>query len=419
MSVVEDAAPAPPLRRNRDFLLLWTGAGFAFFALRVGVITYPLLVLVHTGSAKQAGLVSFAALLPNLLVQLPAGLMADRFDRRRLMVACDAGCVVVTGSVALVLFLGRPTLAHLLVAAFAQGSLGVVYQIAERSGARHLVPEEHLSAAMTQNEARSRAAALLGQPVGGGLFALVRAVPFVFMTVSHLISLVLLLSIRKKFQAERSGEWQRIFQEIGAGISWVWRERFLRAVMALISVSNAVFQGLNLTLMVIIVRDGGSTFLAGVVVALSGVGGMVGALTGNWWIQRLSMRDLVIGGFVVWALLMPPIAFTDSPYLLGALVAASGYAGGLMNVAGALYTIRVTPDALLGRVNSVATLVGLGPVALGSLAAGFFNEWAGTTRTVLGMSVVMAILAVISVLSPGIRRMSLHANAIPVNEAKL
>ncbi len=383
------------------------------------MITYPLLVLVHTGSADQAGLVSFSALLPNLVVQLPAGLMADRFDRRRLMVVCDAGCVVVTGSVAVALFMGPPSLAHLLIAAFAQGSLGVIYQIAERSGARHLVPEEHLSAAMTQNEARSRAAALLGQPVGGGLFALVRAVPFVFMTVSHLISLVLLLSIRKKFQAERTGEWQQIFTEIGVGIRWVWREKFLRTVMALISVSNMVFQGLNLTLMVIIVGDGGSTFLAGVVVALSGVGGMIGALTGNWWIRRLSMRDLVIGGFVAWAVLMPPIALTDSPYLLGALVAASGYAGGLLNVAGALYTIRVTPDALLGRVNSVATLVGLGPVALGSLAAGFFNEWAGTTRTVLGMSVIMAILAVISVISPEIRRKSLPANAIPMNEAKL
>ena len=419
MSVVEDAVPAPPLRRNRDFLLLWTGAGFAFFALRVGVITYPLLVLVHTGSADQAGLVSFAALLPNLLVQLPAGLMADRFDRRRLMVVCDAGCVVVTGSVAVALFIGPPSLAHLLVAAFVQGSLGVIYQIAERSGARHLVPEEHLSAAMTQNEARSRAAALLGQPVGGGLFALVRAVPFVFMTVSHLISLVLLLSIRKKFQAERTGEWQQIFTEIGVGIRWVWREGFLRTVMALIAVSNMIFQGLNLTLMVIIVGGGGSTFLAGVVVALSGVGGMIGALTGSWWIGRLSMRDLVIGGFTAWALLMPPIALTHSPYLLGALVAVSGYAGGLLNVAGAIYTIRVTPDALLGRVNSVATLVGLGPVALGSLAAGFFNEWVGTTRTVVGMSVVMAALAVISMISPDIRRMSFKANAIPVNDAKL
>ncbi|MEV4438739.1 MFS transporter [Streptomyces sp. NPDC049577] len=94
-----DTEPAPgPLRRNRDFLLLWTGAGLSLLGLRASTAAYPLLMLWYGGSPAGAGLVGAAALLPQLLVQLPAGALVDRWDRRRLLIGCDAAGLVAMGN---------------------------------------------------------------------------------------------------------------------------------------------------------------------------------------------------------------------------------------------------------------------------------------------------------------------------------
>ncbi|MFB4313827.1 MFS transporter [Actinomadura sp. 21ATH] len=395
--------PAARLGRNRDFLLLWFGAGGTALGLRMGVITYPLLVLWQSGSAAAAGWVGFAALAPNLVVQLPAGVLVDRYDRRRLMLACDAGCALAAAAVTAALAAGAAPWAFLMAMAFAQGSLGVVYQLAERSAVRHVVPPAQLSLAQSRNEARSRAAALLGQPLGTGLYALDRILPFLFCTVFHLLSLLLVRSIGKRLQNERTGPRGGIRQEVAAGSVWVWRRRFLRDVTMLIAISNMLFQGLNLALMVVLSEAGRSAALVGPIAALSGVGGLAGALTAAAWTRRLTLRTLVIGALAVWAVLIAPIAATDDPVALGALFCASGYIGGLFNVTGALYMLRTTPDELMGRVGGAVTLIAMGPVGLGSLAAGLAIGAVGTAWTVLGMSAIMAALVGAAALSPAVR----------------
>lgn len=395
-----------PLRRNRDFGLLWIGAGFNMFGLRITAIGYPILVLWYTGSATQAGLVSAAALLPHLLVQLPAGAYVDRWDRRRLMVICDAGCLIATGSVALAVLLDRIWLPHLIVAAFTQASLIVFYQLAERAAVRHLVPGSQLSSALTQNEARSRAAMLLGQPIGAALFAVVRWFPFGLTALAHLVSLVALLLIRKPFQLGVPRERRSLAAEVGEGIAWVWREKFLRTVMVFVAISNVPFQGLGLAILVVVEQDGGSAALIGVIIAISGLGGMLGALNGTWWLRTVSLRNIVVGGLVVWTLVMPLMALTRNPFLLGGLFAVSSYIGGLFNVAGGVYMVRITPDEIMGRVGSVATLLGSGTNFLGVLAAGFLLDRWGVSRTVLMLSAVMVFLVVASVVSPSVRNVA-------------
>ncbi|MEU5881421.1 MFS transporter [Spirillospora sp. NPDC047279] len=395
--------PAEPLRNNRDFLLLWIGAGCTALGLRIGVITYPLLVLWQSGSPSAAGWVGFAALAPNLVVQLPAGVLVDRYDRRRLMLACDAGCALSTASVAAALVTGAASWTFLMIVAFAQGSLGVVYQLAERSAVRHVVVAGHLSQALSRNEARSRAAALLGQPLGTGLYALERTLPFVFSTLFHMVSFAMLLMLRKRLQADSERTREGIRAEISAGAVWVWRHGFLRDVMLLIAISNMLFQGLNLALMVILAEGGRSAAMVGPIAALSGVGGLVGALTCGAWTSRLTLRALIVGGLSVWAVLIAPIAVTGDPVPLGALFCVSGYIGGLINVTGALYMVRATPDELMGRVGGFVTLIALGPVGLGSLAAGQALDLFGSAWTVAGMSVIMAVLGGAAALSPAIR----------------
>src|SRR5262245_39702938 len=107
-----------PLRRNRDFQLLWIGSAVSAVGSRVSSVAYPLLVLALTGSAADAGLVGFTATVPYLLFQLPAGALVDRWNRRWVMIACDIGRGLALASIAVAFYLDALTLWLIMIVSF-------------------------------------------------------------------------------------------------------------------------------------------------------------------------------------------------------------------------------------------------------------------------------------------------------------
>ncbi|MFG3150396.1 MFS transporter [Streptomyces sp. NPDC048243] len=396
-------APPPPLRKNREFLLLWTGAGLSLFGTRASTVAYPLLMVWYGGSPTGAGLVGFAALLPQLLLQLPAGALVDRLDRRRLMILCDLAGLTAMGSVAAALIGGHLWLPHLMAAAFVEGSAAIFYRLAERAAVRNLVHPDHLTVALTRNEARGQGAGLLGQLGGSSLYAVARWLPFLLTAVSHLTALVTLLLIRKKFQSERPQAPRDLRREVGEGLTWVWRQRFMRAAVGLIAGSNILFQVLSLALVLIVKENGGSPATIGLIGTVSGVGGILGALTGSWFLKRLSPGAIVTATLAVWALLMAPVALVDQPALIGALFAGMSFVGALLNVAAGVYQVQITPDEMQGRVTSVFALIGSGMNSAGALVGGLLLASFGTTPTVTAVAAAMAAMTLVAVLSPVIR----------------
>ncbi|MGW7363962.1 MFS transporter [Streptomyces sp. NPDC054841] len=398
------AGGPPPLRANRDFRLLWTGAALSFLSSRVTAVAYPLLVLWHTGSPLATSVVSFAALLPLLLVQLPAGALVDRWDRRRLMIGCEAGRFLALATVAAAVATGTVSVPHLAVVAFVEAALTIFYRLAERGAVRNVVPQEQLPAALAANEARSRAAGLVGQPGGTLLHALTRWAPFLFAAVGSLVSLGTLLLIRKKFQQERpAGPRRRLHSEVADGMRWLWRQRFLRAALGFVAGSNVLFQVLGLALILMFKEEGRSSATLSIVFALSGVGGLLGALSGGWWSRRFSQRAVLIGGATAWTVLMTSMALVRDPFALGALFAGTSFVGAAFNVTAGVYQVRTTPDEMQGRVASTAGLLGSGTNALGALGGGLLLTAWGTTRSVLLVGAVMALLAAVAAISPALR----------------
>ncbi|MER6610930.1 MFS transporter [Streptomyces sp. NPDC000927] len=394
----------PPLRRNRDFLLLWLGAGVSVLGDRAATVAFPLLMVWYGGSTTDAGLVGFAGLLPMLLVQLPAGVVVDRLDRRRTMIVCDLAGLLAMASVAVALAQGRLWLPHMLTVAFIEGTAAIFYRLSERAAVRNVVDESHLSAALAQNEARARAASLLGQPLGSSLYGVARWSPFLFAAASHLIALVGLLMIRKEFQAERPRDtpW-RLRAEIAEGFGWLWGQRFLRAAISLVAVTNILFQALSLALVLIIKQNGGSPATVGVIGLVSGIGGIAGALTGSRFVRRLNPGTVMITIFAVWAALMPLVALTSHVLLLAALFAGTSFAGAILNVMAGVYQVSVTPDGMQGRVGAVAGLLSSGAGSLGALGGGFALSAVGSTRTVLAVAAVMLATVVAAALIPAVR----------------
>ena len=397
-----DAAggPAPreplepvPLRRNRDFQLLWGGQAVSLLGSQTAKIAYPLLVLAMTGSPAKAGIAGFAAMLGYLLFALPSGGLADRYDRKRLMITCDAIRLAAVGSIAVAGWAAHITYVQVLVVGFVEGTATVFFSVAERAALPTLVHPSHRSTAIGQNEARQEVALLAGPALGGALFGLSQAAPFAADALSYLASLVTLPFIKAPMQAPRpasSGPARRALRalrdELGEGLAWTWRQPFLRYSAFFAASVNILLQILTLGLIVLARHDRASAAEIGVIVGCMGAGGLGGAFVAPW-IQRKVPAGLVITGVIwVWAILMALIVLVREPLWLCPIMVVFGFAGPSWNVAVQAYRLQITPNELLGRTSSVALQIAWGVIPLGSLLAGVLLQ-------ALSPSAAMAVVA--------------------------
>ena len=394
-----------PLRRNRDFQLLWSGQAISVLGSQTSKIAYPLLVLAMTGSPAKAGLAGFAAMLGYLLFPLPAGALADRHDRKRIMIGCDAIRLVAVGSIAVAGWAAHITYGQVLVAGFAEGTASVFFGLAQRAALPMLIHPSQRSLAVSQNEARQNAAQLVGPALGGALFGLTPAAPFAADSLSYLASLITLPFIKTPMQAgrpdaggdaegpharaRRTGGRQVWWSELGEGLSWTWRQPFLRYSAFCSASVNMLLQVLTLGLIVLARHDRASPAEIGVIVGCMGAGGLAGAFAAPWFQRRIPAGVAITGCMWIWTILLALIVAIPAPLWLCPVVAAFGFAGPAWNVSVQTYRMQITPNELLGRTSSVTMQVGWGAIPFGSLLAGFllqeFSPAAAITLVAVGM----------------------------------
>ncbi|WP_335941528.1 MFS transporter [Streptomyces sp. PTD5-9] len=410
----------PPLRRNRDFMLLWSGSAVAIIGSTASTVAYPLLILAVTGSPSAAGLVGFVVLLPALLFQLPAGVLVDSWNRKRVMMWCDGLRAAGAASVVLALLAGQLRLAHVMVVGFVEGTLTVLNGLASTAAVPNVVHRSQLSAALAGNEARGRAATMIGTPLGGVLFGLGRAVPFVLETVAYLVSLATLLGIRKDFQAGRPGEparaeagaaadsrRTRVLRQAGRmaeGLTWLWRRPLLRTTALLVAGSNLLFRALFLVMIVLLAEEGARPAAIGLLIGVAGGCGMLGSLVAGWFGRTLRMNALVIGANWVWALLMCVLAFGGGLWPAAIAYTAMWFVGPIWNVAVGSYQLAVTPDELRGRVLSASSLLANGALPLGALIGGLLLDGLGVRAAVAVLAGWMVLMALAATLARPVRR---------------
>jgi MFS family permease len=396
----EPSGPVP-LRRNRDFQLLWAGQAVSLLGSQTSKIAYPLLVLAMTGSPAKAGIAGFAAMLGYLLFPLPAGGLVDRHNRKRIMIGCDAIRLAAVGSIAVAGWAAHITYGQVLVAGFVEGTASVFFSVAQRAALPLLVHPSQRSAAIGQNEARQNAAQLAGPALGGALFGLSRAAPFAADALSYLASLVTLPFIRAPMQAPRPassgsapGARRKLRAELGEGLAWTWRQPFLRYSAFFAASVNILLQVLTLGLIVLARRDGASAAETGLIVGCMGAGGLVGAFVAPW-VQRKVPAGLTITGVMwIWAVLVTLIVLVRAPLWLCPIVAVFGFAGPSWNVSVQAYRMQITPNELLGRTSSVALQVAWGVIPLGSLLAGFLLQAVSPSAAMTVVAAGMTVTAI-------------------------
>ena len=357
-------------------------------------LAFPLLVLATTHSPARAGIAGFANALPNLFLYLPAGALVDRWDRKRTMIVADGIRTAALASLAVAVILHGLTFTQIVAVAFVEGSMGVFFRLSESASLPQIVAKEHLAQAVAQNQARDQGAGVVSSPLGGFLFALGHAVPFLFDAVSYAMSFVSLFFVRPAFQESRERVPTRMRDDIAEGVRWLWNERFLRTTMFLIAGTNFAHQALYLTLIVRARNLGASSTLIGVMLALFAAGAVVGAVVAPWVQRHVDPSLLIIGSLWLWAADTAALYFLRSPLTLGALVGVQAVVGPPWNVVLASYRYLLVPDRLLGRVASAGALVTWGTIPLGSLAAGFLLQSFGARSTFVVLAGVFVVVAV-------------------------
>ncbi|HZM76874.1 MAG TPA: MFS transporter [Candidatus Limnocylindrales bacterium] len=394
-----------PLRANRDFRLLWIGQSLSSLGGQMSAVAFPLLVLATTGSPAKAGLVALAGNAPFVLLQLPAGAYVDRWNRRAVMLGADIGRAIALGSIAVAITLNGLTFVHTMAVATVEGSLFVMFRLAEGAALRQVVPNEtQLGDAIALNQARSYGTSLAGQPLGGLLYGVKALLPFAADAVSYLASLATIAAIRTPLQAPPRTAKRHLCREIREGLSTAWRNRFLRATTLLTTGSDFVINGLFLILIVIATQHGSSATEVGIMLALGGAGGMLGALAAPALTRRIRSMRLVVAGAVWFGVpLVALAATTANPILLGLLLGLILSAWPLYNAVVVSRWMQQVPDALMGRVQAAVALIGWAPVPLSPLLAGLLVEWVGTTWTVLTFATIMLTIAIAATLNQTVR----------------
>jgi len=394
--------------------LLWGGQAVSLLGSQTSKIAYPLLVLAMTGSPAKAGIAGFAAMLGYLLFPLPAGGLADRLDRKRMMIGCDVIRLLAVGSIAVAGWAAHITYVQVLVAGFAEGAASVFFGVAQRAALPMLVHPSQRSVAVSQNEARQNAAQLAGPALGGGLFGLSRAAPFAADALSYLASLVTLPFIKAPMQASSPAGLpaslpagarapRRLRAELGEGLAFTWRQPFLRYSAFFAAAVNILLQVLTLGLIVLARRDGASAAQIGLIVASMGAGGLAGAFAAPWVQRKIPAGITITGCMWTWAVLLALIVLVRVPLWLCPLVAIIGLVGPWWNVSVQTYRMQITPNELLGRTSSVALQVAWGVIPLGSLLAGFLLQALSPAAAMTVVAAGMAATALAATVLPPVR----------------
>lgn len=341
------------------------------------VTALPLLAAAITSDPLQVAGVSAAVWTPWLFFGVIAGVVVDRVDRRRLMRAGQFLRLTVMTGLAAAIMAGLEAIWLLILVAFLIGVGEVFVDSSLQAVIPQLVEESHLDLA----NGRLGAAELIGNelggpPLGGFLFGIGHAVPFVGDAVSFGVSGVLLGTVRGDFRPSSDGRAvQSAWRDVKEGMSWLFRHGVLRSIAIAIAVINLgfmAFGGIYVLFAREILHLGAVGY--GLLFSAGAVGGLLGSLVSSRIIARIGRGRALVASLALAGVGSAMIGLTSHAIVAGALGFAVGIMIAVTNVAGRSLRQVLTPNRLLGRVVSASRVFGYGTIPIGAALGGWLAD---------------------------------------------
>lgn len=383
-----------------EYRKLWAASAVSNLGDGVTMVAGPLLAATLTRDPVLVAGVLFAQQLPWLLFSLPGGALVDRLDRRLLMGSVDISRAALIGALGGAVFFDWASMPMMYAVFFLIGTCEVFFANSSLAILPSVVPKPSLEKA----NGRMFAAELVandfaGKSLGGFLFGISAAVPFLVDAGTFAASAALVLALRGNFRSrEPQGETRTsLLAEIREGLAWLFGRRLLLALAFMLGAANFAFSG-AFAVAVLYAQDvlgiGGAGY--GVLLACAGAGAVLGSLLAENIGRLLGTGRALSLVMLVEGLAFAAIALSDDPYFVGAMIAVDGFAAFVWNVLTFALRQSLIPSHLLGRVGSAYRLIGVGAGAIGALTGGLLAKSFGLAAPFWFAAALMTLVALAS-----------------------
>lgn len=380
---------------GRAFWRLWLASCLSNLADGVVKVALPLVAVTLTDSPVLVAGVAVAVTLPWLLFALPAGALADRADRRAAMLAANVVRASTLAVLAVMATFGHGSIWTLYTVAVFVGLAETVYDTCAQSMLPQVIPRERLSRANGRLQAAELTAnEFLGPPFGGLLVAIGIAAAFAVPAALWAAAVGVLLLVQGQFRVAREQD-TTVRADIAEGLRFLWRHRLLRTLAVMTGLFNLAT---NATFAVFVLYAVGPDSAIGLTEVGYGLlfgtiaaGSVLGALVAEPVERHLGRASTLALGILGGALIVGAPGLTNDPVPIAVAFLVGGAALALWNVVAVSLRQRVTPDRILGRVNSGYRLVAWGVRPLGAAAGGLMSELVGLRVVFAGAAVLILL----------------------------
>lgn len=376
----DSAAPTPA---PSQFRKLWAATAASNLGDGAWLVAAPLLALTLTRDPVLIAGLAFAQRLPWLLFGLIGGALADRLDRRRVMVGVAAARATLVGTLTVAVVFDWATMPLLYIVFFLIAVGETLFDTSAAALLPALVPKENL----TQANARLSATftitnQFIGPPLGGSLFAAAAALPFALGAAGLAATSTLLSTLRGSFRADHPPDRPRtsLRADIAEGVRWLRAHRLLRTLTIAMAILNLTLVAqVSITVLLAEERLGLGPAGYGALVTAYGVGGVLGGLVAPWVLARIGESQYLRLAIILETAIPAAMALTTSGYVAGAVFVLFGLHAIVWGSLISALQQELTPDRLRGRVRSVNAVLEYGTGAPGALLGGLLASTIGIT----------------------------------------
>ena len=393
------------LLRNRRFAALWTGQTVSLFGDGLTWVSLVWLVYELGGSAADVGILAASYTAPVIIGGLGAGVLLDRFDRRRLLMVDNAIRGLAMASVPVAAWLGVLSIQQLYIVAAIYGLLYMVSLAGFPTIVPELVDDDDLSTANAMESVSFGIGGVAGPAVAGLLIGLVGAPTVLLLDALTYGVFVVLLAVTPIRSRAARDEALPALRGLRPAVSFVLRTPAILAITLMFMAFN-VGEGVLIVLLPVYAREvlgvGASgyglmvsAFTAGILAGSV----VIGSLRWRWPLGRsLALAQLAAGVAVLGLLALPPLAGAVSVLALTGLLASP------LTIWAQTIRMRLIPGPMRGRVFALLRTGMQGTPPLGGLVAGFLLAGGAILPAILTAATVMGLPGAIGAMHPALGR---------------
>ncbi|MFJ9810370.1 MFS transporter [Streptomyces sp. NPDC101158] len=379
-----------------DYRRLWASSAVSALGDGMRLTALPLLAVSYTTDPQLLSLVTVAGTLPLLASPL-AGIAADRWNRKRLLVTVDLIRFVLIGLLGLAVLADLVGLVLICAVALLLGVCEVFFVVTAQSFLPQVVRKDRMTAAYgRQHAAQLVCRDSVGQPVGGLLFAVGMALPFVLDAASFLGGVLLLLAVRPAATPRTTASgaapgWGAMIKD---GYRYLRGERLLLTLAGMLGTINFFVAGMSAVLVLYVLdRLGLRPGAYGFFLAAGALGGVLGGTLAARARTRFGLFPAALAGLVLTGASAFLLGITATPVLAGAAFLLMTFGAVIYQTLTVSFRQTAVPPEVLGRVNGVYRLFGTGTAPLGALLAGFVADRFGVRTPFLlaGASLLLLV----------------------------